>query len=119
MNHTPIGVHFNLFRCASHCPLINDNYSSREKTLAVAAAKAGMDEKTARRYRDLGKLPSESRCRRDWRTRPDPFEEVWEQLRAQVGDAPGLEAKTLFDALQREHPGRFAEGQREPANRLH
>ena len=30
-----------------------------EKTLAVAAAKAGMDEKTARRYRDLGRLPSE------------------------------------------------------------
>ena len=30
-----------------------------EKTLASAAAKAAMDEKTARKYRDLGRLPSE------------------------------------------------------------
>jgi hypothetical protein len=87
------------------------NLIQKEKTLAVAAAKAGMDEKTARRYRDLGMLPSESQRRHDWRTRPDAFEEVWEQIRAQVSDAPGLEAKTLFEALQREHPGRFADGQ--------
>ena len=31
----------------------------QEPTLARAAAKAGMDEKTARKYRRLGKLPSE------------------------------------------------------------
>ena len=30
-----------------------------ERSLALAAAKAGMDEKTARKYRDLGRLPSE------------------------------------------------------------
>ena len=30
-----------------------------EKTKAIAAAKAGMDEKTARKYERLGKLPSE------------------------------------------------------------
>jgi hypothetical protein len=29
------------------------------KRLIVASAKAGMDEKTARKYRDLGKLPSD------------------------------------------------------------
>jgi len=31
----------------------------REKNFGIAAIKAGMDEKTARRYRKLGKLPSE------------------------------------------------------------
>ena len=41
--------------------------------LGRAALKAGMDEKTARKYRRLGKLPSESRQPRTWRTRPDPF----------------------------------------------
>lgn len=46
-------------------------------TLAVAAAKAGMDEKTARKYRELGKLPSQSRGERTWLTRPNPFAEVW------------------------------------------
>lgn len=32
--------------------------SKTEKTLSTAAAKAGMDEKTARKYRGLKRLPS-------------------------------------------------------------
>ena len=70
-----------------------------EKSLAVAAAKAGMSEKTARRYRDLGKLPDEVRPRHDWRTRQDPFEAVWAKIRGQLELEPRLEARTLFDAL--------------------
>jgi hypothetical protein len=38
---------------------------NQEETLSLAAAKAGMDEKTARKYRELGKLPSEVAS--DWR----------------------------------------------------
>ena len=83
----------------------------REKSLAVAAAKAGMSEKTARRYRDLGKLPGEIRPHHDWRTRQDPFEKVWAKVRAHLELEPRLEARTLFDALQRQHPGEFADGQ--------
>jgi hypothetical protein len=82
-----------------------------EKTMASAAAKAGMDEKTARKYRDLGKLPSEVRTEHTWRTREDPFAEVWEGVRAKLEINPGLEAKTLFEDLQRRHPGRFSDGQ--------
>lgn len=81
------------------------------KTLSFAAAKAGMDEKTARKYLREGKLPSECHPVRSWRTRPDPFDEVWSSYEARLSGAPGLEAKTLFEALQREYPGRFSEGQ--------
>ena len=70
-----------------------------------------MTEKTARRYRTLGKLPSESKIERDWRTRPDPFESVWPQVEEQLIVNPGLQAKTLFAWLQREHPGQFQDGQ--------
>lgn len=83
----------------------------REKSLTVAAAKAGMSEKTARRYRDLGKLPGEVRPRHDWRTRQDPFERVWAEVRGHLELEPRLEARTLFDALQRQYPGEFADGQ--------
>ena len=83
----------------------------REKSVSVAAAKAGMSEKTARRYRDLGKLPGQVRPAHDWRTRPDPFEAVWAKVRGHLEREPRLEARTLFDALQREHPGQFADGQ--------
>lgn len=83
----------------------------KEETLAKAAMKVGMDEKTARKYRDLGKLPSEVAAAHRWRTRPDPFSAVWSEVREFLEANPGLEAKTLFEALQRRYPGRFSDGQ--------
>jgi len=44
-----------------------------EKNLGIAAMKAGMDEKTARKYRKIGKLPSEVKQTHNWCTRKDPF----------------------------------------------
>ncbi len=85
--------------------------SKTETTQELAAAKAGMDVQTARNYLRSGKLPSESRPERTWRTRTDPFERVWKEIREQAETNPGLEAKTIFEALQRQHPGEFADGQ--------
>jgi len=51
-----------------------------QKSLALAAAKAGMDEKTARKYRNLGRLPSEVRAAHTWRTRDDPFARIGGQF---------------------------------------
>ena len=85
--------------------------SKTEKTQELAAAKAGMDVKTARKYLADGQLPGERKPERGWRTRPDPFDQVWEEVRKQVEANPGLEAKTLFEALQRSCPGVFADGQ--------
>jgi len=82
-----------------------------EPTKAIAAAKAGMTEKTARKWARLGKLPSEIQSPRTWRTREDPFKDVWERIRPMVELNPGLEAKTVFEFLQREQPGVFANGQ--------
>lgn len=85
--------------------------SKTEKTQELAADKAGMDVKTARKYLADGKLPSESKPERTWRTRPDPFEQIWAEIRNQIDTNPGLEAKTIFEALQRQHPGKYADGQ--------
>ena len=84
---------------------------SRTETKELAAAKAGMDPKTARNYLADGRLPSEAKPERNWRTREDPFTKVWEEIREQVRANPGLEAKTIFEALQRQCPGEFADGQ--------
>ena len=85
--------------------------SKIERTQELAAAKAGMDTKTARKYLRNGRLPSEQNPDRTWRTRADPFDFVWEEIRQRIDAHPGLEAKTLFEALQRERPGEFADGQ--------
>lgn len=81
------------------------------KNLAAAAAKADMDEKTARKYRNLGKLPSEIKVEHTWRTREDTFADVWAEVKEKLEINPGLEAKTLFQDLQRRYPGRYADGQ--------
>jgi ABC-type dipeptide/oligopeptide/nickel transport system ATPase subunit len=70
-----------------------------------------MDEKTARKYRRLGKLPSDIKAEHTWRTREDPFSEVWKEVKEKLEINPGLEAKTLFEDLQRRYPGQFADGQ--------
>ena len=46
---------------------------------AAAAAAAGMSERTARKWQ-AGPLPSQTKKPRDWRTRADPFEEVWNDV---------------------------------------
>ena len=85
--------------------------SNTEKNQEIAASKAGMDPTTARRYLGLARLPSELKTERPWRTREDPFGEVWDAVQRQIQESPGLEAKTLFEWLQREYPGRFSDGQ--------
>ena len=54
-----------------------------------------MDPKTARKYLGLNQLPSELMKVRHWRTREDPFSGVWEQVRQQIEESPGLEGKVL------------------------
>src|SRR2546427_12760487 len=85
--------------------------SNTEKNQEIAASKAGMDPKTARKYVALKRLPSEVDQERHWRTREDPFGGVWDQVRQLIEENPGLEAKTLLEWLQREDPGRYHGGQ--------
>lgn len=79
------------------------------KTMEAAAAAAGMSERTARAWK-TGRLPSQTKRKRDWRTRKDPFEDVWESevLPLLRQDEEGaLEATTILDELTRRFPGRF------------
>ena len=83
------------------------------KTQEVAAASAGMSVRAARKW-ERGALPSQSKARRTWRTRQDPFEGIWEGEVVpllEADDDGGLEAKTIFDALMERHRGRFEPGQ--------
>jgi hypothetical protein len=83
------------------------------ETLEAAAAAAGMSERTARKWQQ-GAMPSATKTPRAWRTRADPFAEVWEAEIEPllVEDKEGkLEAKTIFEDLVRRLPGKFEAGQ--------
>ncbi len=55
------------------------------------------------RRRKLKKYPGP----RWWRTRVDPFADVWGVVQARLAADPTRTAKALFRELQAEHPGRF------------
>ena len=82
-----------------------------EKMLGIAAAKAGMSEKTARKYRRAGMLPGQTRRERTWRTRKDAFEEVWGEVEEILSTDVRVQANTIFDHLNRKYEGRFKKGQ--------
>ena len=84
---------------------------SKHGRIGDAAMRAGMHRETARKYVAAGELPSTMVAPRDWRTRPDPFEEHWPAIEARLRATPELEAKTLFELLQEEHPDRYDAGQ--------
>ena len=80
-----------------------DGYSQ-----AAAAARAGFSERTGRRIEADPILPSQQGRTRRYRTRQDPFVEVWrEELVPLLQSIPHLRATTILGELQRRHPGRY------------
>ena len=84
------------------------------KTQETAAALAGMCERTARKW-ETGPLPSvvKEQRSRHWRTRKDPFAEVWDEdvVPMLAADEKGeLQVKTVFEMLEEKYPGRFQPG---------
>lgn len=82
------------------------------KTQEQAAVKANIrSRKTVRKYEQLGKLPSELKEPRKYRTRHDPFEKDWAEVEKKLKEAPELEAKTLFEWLCERDGVKYQEGQ--------
>jgi hypothetical protein len=76
--------------------------------ISGAALKARMSEKTARKYRKLGKLPSELRYKREYRTRIDHFEGDWDEVSGMLQVSDGkLEAKTIMQYLIEKYPDQY------------
>jgi hypothetical protein len=74
------------------------------KTQEAAAAAAAMSERSVRTWRE-GALPSEGKQVRTWRTRKDPFDDVWlsKVVPLLVDDKKRiLEATTILEALNKE-----------------
>jgi hypothetical protein len=82
----------------------------RKKSQQLSAAKAGISERSARRIESSVTLPSQN-PRRYWRSRADPFAEVWDsEVVPLLRSAPKLMAVTLLRKLQDDHPARFPNG---------
>lgn len=76
------------------------------KKQITAAAQAGISERTARRF-EQGQNAGPAKPRKG-RTRIDPLAAVWEaELVPQLERDPALQALTLLEWLQAQHPGQY------------
>lgn len=79
--------------------------------ISMSSMKSGMNRKTGAKYIKDGNSPSECRKPHTWRTRPDPFEDIKEELYDLLHNADDLEALTIFQHFQEKYPGKFHDGQ--------
>lgn len=80
---------------------------NKEKTQVTAAAKAGMSERSGRRT-EKGELQPRRKRKRHWRTRADPFADIWEsEIVPLLKKNPQLTPITLFEKLQKDNPGEY------------
>jgi hypothetical protein len=88
--------------------------SERDLLLDTPGANAAVPEKEItlpeRFYRRTKRKITHSKPRY-WRTRKDPFADVWDEIEHQLQLTPHLPAKTLFLALQQKYPMKFSDGQ--------
>ena len=80
----------------------------KHNTQALAAAKAGMSVKTARKYLQSGKLPSEIKKEATRHERPNSFDGVWQEIESMLRHSHGLHARTILQWLIDCHPGQFS-----------
>jgi transposase len=64
----------------------------------VAAAKAGVSLRTARKYLKNGGQAAVNSTR-SWRTHKDAFDQVWDEVEVMLAHDPGLQAKTIMQVL--------------------
>jgi transposase len=77
----------------------------------IAAARAGMSERTGRKYEKAGQLPSQLKRPHSWQTRKNPFEEDWPWVVEQLERDPAFQGSTLFGLLCERHPDRYQPAQ--------
>jgi len=95
---TKAAVHFNVNKCISP---IQKNIKSPTNLLSRHKG----NEK--RHYRRTKKV----KAPRTWRTRKNPFGNVWDEVCRWLNDRPDRTAKSIFKELQQRHPGEYKDGQ--------
>ena len=95
---TPDAVRFDVHACST----VDDREASTGERDDV-----GGPEQRRRRYRRTPR----SLGPRTYRTRPDPFAAVWDEVRQELEAQPDRSAKAAFQALQQRYPGQFPDVQ--------
>ena len=76
-------------------------------TQAQASALAGISERSGQRIESGAHQPDRG-DQRDWRTRCDPLDGVWDsELEPMLRNEPRLQPTTLYEYLQEQYPDQY------------
>lgn len=93
-------------------PVDDSNLESKGDVKLNSPSNLSADDREPERrlYRRKGKIDLR-KASRTWRTRKDPFEDVWDELQLRLEIAPENTAKDLLSGLIERSPGQFKRGQ--------
>ena len=104
--------------------LLHEIRTSQEVLAALASPDSSKEPERKSLEKFLAQLPNlwkdgevrathrnQSPKERTWRTREDPFEDVWPEVLIMLQNDPDSTAKTIFETLQKKMDGRFQGGQ--------
>ena len=89
-------------------PRLSLNGPSANGTAQATGSKSQPAIRTYRRSKPTRRLVLGERW---WRTRADPFAQVWPEVTHQLEQTPSIEANILFAAVQKQYPGKFPDNQ--------
>ncbi len=110
-NWTSVGQPLIKSQVATTEPDTRDPLSLRAGQKALAHDESPELSRSRRTYRTTKKPRRPFSVPRYWRTRKDPFAEVWEELKAELEQNLSADATRLFARLQLRYPERFNNGQ--------
>jgi len=83
------------------------SYRNQGKTQVIAALKSGVSVRSGRRIEKGEHCPNSGKLR-SWRTRKDPFVQVWqEMIEPLLSSRPTVMPITVLELLQQQYPGQF------------
>lgn len=99
MDKVRTAVHFNVSNCISS--------SQNDIDTPAINLLSGPGKCLTRKYRQ----PRKNKGPRTWRTRKNPFANVWDEICNWLHERPDRTAKSIFKELQKRYPGEYQNGQ--------
>ncbi len=114
----------NIRKSLNPMALLNEIRNNQEVLAALSSAEPSMEVEQKNLEDFLKQLPglwkngevrpthrNSSNKVHDWKTRSDPFEDVWTEILIMLQNQPDATAKSLFEKLQKKYKGRYEDGQ--------
>jgi hypothetical protein len=98
----------NLFQFAWHNNAQDDVIAEEDKPNDLTVQETKLDDPTKIDYFNYNKPKGNRNLPRNYRTRIDPFEQVWDEIKLKLELQPETYAREIIEWLSNKYPGKFS-----------